>query len=131
MTLVDVAGWAGGLLVLVGYVLVSAQRMQSSSRAFQAMNVVGGVLLTCSAVQAQALPNLAINLVWIVAGSLTLAHDLKRRGARPATHAPAHEEAAPLPSERAADADPGGPADTLELPVLELPVLEAPRAAAA
>lgn len=109
MTLVDVAGWAGGLLVLVGYVLVSAQRMRSDSRAYQAMNVAGGLLLTCSAIQAEALPNLAINLVWIVAGSLTLTTRLRhdRRAAQSAAHRP---ERADVPEV----------ADTLELPVVDL-----------
>lgn len=80
MSLVDAAGWAGGLLVLVAYVLLSVRRLASDGHAYQAMNVVGGLLLMCSAVQAHAFPNVVINVVWIVAGSLTLAARWHRGG---------------------------------------------------
>ncbi|MCM0621169.1 CBU_0592 family membrane protein [Nocardioides bruguierae] len=72
MSLIDVAGWTGGVIVLVPYVLVALGRMSSSSHTYQWLNVVGGLLLMGTALNAHAMPNVAINVVWIGAGILTL-----------------------------------------------------------
>lgn len=78
----DGAGWLGGVTVAIAYVLVSAQRLPATGRTFQVLNVVGGALLTVTAIHRGALPNMIINLVWIGFGLYALA--TFRRTERPA-----------------------------------------------
>ncbi|QWC86500.1 hypothetical protein KLP28_07445 [Nocardioidaceae bacterium] len=75
----ELAGWIGGVVMLVAYVLVSTRRTPSDGTAYQAMNVVGGLLLTVSAYHAGAFPNVGLNVFWIAAGVLTIAWNLRRR----------------------------------------------------
>ena len=75
----ELAGWIGGVVMLVAYVLVSTRRTPSDGTAYQAMNVVGGLLLTVSAYHAGAFPNVGLNVFWIAAGVLTIGWNLRRR----------------------------------------------------
>lgn len=48
--------------------MLSAGRWSSSSRLFQALNIVGALLLCASATASQAWPAAAVNAIWIVIG---------------------------------------------------------------
>ena len=77
--LVEVAGWIGGVVMLVAYVLVSTRRTASDGATYQGMNVVGGILLTVSAYNAGAFPNVGLNVFWIAAGLVTIGWNLRGR----------------------------------------------------
>ncbi len=62
---VDLLGWAGALLVVAAYALVSARRVHGDSRLYQLMNLAGGVLVLVNAAYHGALPSAFINVVWI------------------------------------------------------------------
>lgn len=62
---VDLIGWAGALAVLLAYALISARKLKGDSRAFQLLNLAGGVFLLINTVYFGALPSAFVNLVWI------------------------------------------------------------------
>ncbi len=78
MTLFDLAGWIGGIAVATGYVLASLHRLDPAGRPYQTLNVVGGLLLTVTALYRLAYPNMIINLVWITFGMYALLRTFPR-----------------------------------------------------
>lgn len=66
--LMDVLGWAGGLMIAVAYSLVSTRRIAPDSAIFQGMNMLGAVMLGTACVQQGSFPSAFINAVWVVVG---------------------------------------------------------------
>lgn len=66
------AGWVGAGLTLLAYGLLVMRRLESGGPWFNGMNVLGGLLLLGSAVAAGAMPNVVLNVVWVVAGTYGL-----------------------------------------------------------
>lgn len=64
--LIETLGWIGSVLVIGAYGLNSYQKIKSDSRAFQLMNLVGGILLIINSVYKEAYPFTLINSVWVV-----------------------------------------------------------------
>ena len=60
---VEVAGWAGALLILLGYLLISAGRLTGRSLLYQAMNIVGAAGFAINGWWHRALPSTALNIV--------------------------------------------------------------------
>ena len=71
--LIDVGGWLGAILILVAYFLVSTRRVHGASVRYQALNVVGSLLVGANAFYYRALPSFSINVVWIGIAVLALA----------------------------------------------------------
>jgi hypothetical protein len=69
---IDILGWAGAVLVLVAYFLVSARRVRPDSPAYQGLNIAGGALLLVNAGYEGAYPSSFVNLVWIGIGCYAL-----------------------------------------------------------
>jgi hypothetical protein len=79
---VDVAGWIGMALLIGAYALVTAGRLAGPSLTFQVMNLVGGGLLMVNSGWYGAWPSAALNLVWVVIGTVGLVRaGLRRRTA--------------------------------------------------
>lgn len=79
--LVDIAGWAGVILLLVGYALVSTRRTEGDSILYQSLNVLGALCLIINSAYYGAVPSVTINIIWIGIALLALAK--KRRSHRP------------------------------------------------
>ncbi len=62
---IDVGGWLGAILILLAYFLVSTRRVHGGSVRYQALNVVGSLLVGTNAFYYHALPSFGINVVWI------------------------------------------------------------------
>ncbi len=62
--LVDLIGWAGAVLVLVAYFLISARKTSSHSLSYQGMNFLGGIFLLINTMYYGALPSSFLNLIW-------------------------------------------------------------------
>ena len=77
-TLIDVGGWLGAALLLLAYYLVSAGRVRGSSVRYQALNIVGSLLLGANAFYYGAMPSVGIDVAWIGIGVLALIHGRKR-----------------------------------------------------
>lgn len=76
---IDVAGWIGMALLISAYGLVTTGRILGPSLTFQLMNLVGGALLMVNSAWYGAWPSAALNLVWVVIGSVGLVRARLRR----------------------------------------------------
>jgi hypothetical protein len=70
---VELAGWAGALAVLLAYGLVSTERVSSRSRTYQLLNIGGAVGLVINSSWNGAIPSAVVNLIWIGIGVYALA----------------------------------------------------------
>jgi hypothetical protein len=77
---VEVAGWTGAGLILLGYVLISAGKLTGQSPAFQWMNIVGAAGFVINGWWHRAIPSTALNVVWMGIGVFALWRIGQRRG---------------------------------------------------
>lgn len=70
--LIEAAGWAGALLILLAYLLLSTGRVEGQSRLYQAMNVVGAAGFIINGWAHHAIPSAVLNVVWMGIGVATL-----------------------------------------------------------
>nr|NUR38267.1 hypothetical protein [Sphingomonas sp.] len=77
---VEAVGWAGALLILLGYVLITTGRLTGRSLAYQVMNVLGAAGFAINGWWHRALPSAALNVVWLLIGVFATWRILKRRG---------------------------------------------------
>lgn len=68
----EVAGWAGALLILGAYFLLSFGRLTPRSRLFQIMNIAGAVGFIVNSSWHGAIPSAALNVVWLLIGGTAL-----------------------------------------------------------
>ena len=61
----DAIGWAGAAALLVAYAMVSSNRLEGNSTAYQFLNIVGSILLAANTVFYRAYPSSFVNLIWI------------------------------------------------------------------
>ncbi len=80
---VDVVGWFGAGALLLGYWLVSSDRVHGRSRRFQLLNLAGAAALLLNGVHHGAWPSAGLNSVWLLIGLLALARAGGRRAATP------------------------------------------------
>ena len=82
MTLVEIAvevvGWAGAVLILLAYLLLSAGKLTGQSIVYQAMNVVGAAGFTVNGWWHGAIPSAALNIIWMLIGAIALWRILDR-----------------------------------------------------
>jgi hypothetical protein len=76
---VEVAGWAGAMLILLAYLLLSAGKLTGQSVVYQAMNVVGAAGFIINGWWHGAIPSAALNVLWMLIGTVALIR-LWRRG---------------------------------------------------
>lgn len=77
--LVETVGWAGAVLILLAYLLLSIGRLTGQSPAYQWMNVFGAVGFTINGWWHRALPSTALNIMWAAIGLLTLLRLARRK----------------------------------------------------
>jgi len=70
--LIEIAGWAGMVLILGAYFLVTIGRLSGRSRTYQWLNVVGSCGFLINSGWYHALPSAALNLVWMGIGAYAL-----------------------------------------------------------
>jgi hypothetical protein len=78
MILVEVAGWAGAILILGAYVLLTLGRIQAQSVMYQAMNVAGAAGFIVNGLANGALPSATLNIIWLGIGVYALWRIRKR-----------------------------------------------------
>jgi len=69
---VEVAGWAGALLILLGYLLISAGRLTGQSPVYQRMNIVGAAGFVVNGWWHGAIPSTVLNVIWMGIGTVAL-----------------------------------------------------------
>lgn len=92
--LIEIAGWSGAVLILAAYILLSMGKLDGRSALYQWMNVVGAAGFIVNSGYNGAIPSVAINVIWIGIGLLTL-YQHRRLSERPG--APHLSEDAPTP----------------------------------
>lgn len=77
--LVEIAGWTGAGLILLAYLLVSAERLTGRSPAFQWMNLIGAAGFVVNGAWHGAIPSATLNIVWMGIAAFSLWR-IRRRG---------------------------------------------------
>jgi hypothetical protein len=77
---VEVAGWAGAILILLGYALITTGKLTGKSLVYQIVNVVGAAGFAINGWWHRALPSAALNVVWLLIGVIASWRILKTRG---------------------------------------------------
>ncbi|MDE2050025.1 MAG: hypothetical protein KGJ72_03325 [Gammaproteobacteria bacterium] len=73
--LLEIVGWLGAAILLAAYGFVSYGLVDARSRAYQALNIVSGLLLGANSLWHGAWPSAAVNIIWIgiAVGALAMA----------------------------------------------------------
>ncbi len=69
---VEFAGWFAAVSILGAYYLLSAGKLDSRSRLYQWMNVLGAIGFVVNSGWHRALPSVALNVVWFAIGAAAL-----------------------------------------------------------
>jgi hypothetical protein len=77
---IEVAGWAGAILILLAYLLLSAAKLTGQSLLYQGMNVVGAAGFVVNGWWHGAIPSASLNVLWLLIGAIASCRILKRRG---------------------------------------------------
>jgi hypothetical protein len=77
---VEVAGWAGAVLILLAYLFLSAGKLTGQSLVYQGMNVVGAAGFVINGWWHGAIPSAALNVLWLLIGGIASWRIIKRRG---------------------------------------------------
>ena len=81
--LMEVVGWIGAILILAGYFLLSAGKLDARSRLYQWLNVVGAIGFIANSSWNGAWPSAALNVIWVGIGVVALARIAMRSSAKP------------------------------------------------
>jgi hypothetical protein len=69
---VDVAGWAAALLILGGYAMLTAGKVDARSPLYQWMNVLGAIGFVINSGYFKAWPSAVLNVIWAGIGMVAL-----------------------------------------------------------
>lgn len=75
---VEIVGWAGAILILAAYGLLSAGKVDGQSRVYQWMNVLGAAGFVANGWWHRALPSTTLNVVWMLIGGIALWRIMRR-----------------------------------------------------
>ena len=81
--LLDAAGWIGAALVIIAYALLSFHRLNATTIAYQALNIVGSLLLIINTAWHAAWPSAVVNIIWAAIGLVAVARAPRLRGNAP------------------------------------------------
>ena len=65
-------GWAGALLILGAYLLLSIGKVTGQSALYQGMNVAGAAGFIVNGWWHGAIPSAALNVIWMLIGAVAL-----------------------------------------------------------
>ena len=70
--LMEVVGWAGAVLILAGYGLLSAGKLDGKSPIYQWLNVLGALGFIANSAWHSAWPSAILNVIWVGIGLVAL-----------------------------------------------------------
>ena len=76
---VEIVGWAGAILILLAYLLLSAGRLDGQSLTYQGLNVVGAAGFVVNGWWHGALPSATLNVLWLMIGLFAAIRISKRK----------------------------------------------------
>lgn len=77
-SVVDLVGWAGALVLLTAYALVSLKKLEGDAVSYQLLNLFGGAFLIVNTLYYGAYPSSLVNLVWVAIAVLTISGKMSR-----------------------------------------------------
>ena len=81
---VEVAGWGGAGLILLGYLLISTGKLTGQSPAYQWINLFGAIGFMINGWWHGAIPSAALNVVWAMIAIYALTRVARLRARSPA-----------------------------------------------
>ena len=69
---IEIVGWAGAVLILLAYLLLSMGRLGGQSALYQWMNLAGAAGIAINGWWHSALPSTTLNVIWLLIGALAL-----------------------------------------------------------
>jgi hypothetical protein len=69
---VEIAGWTGAVLVLIGFALVSAGRIEPRGALFQWLNLLGAAGFVVNSGWHGAVPSFVLNIIWCAIAGVAL-----------------------------------------------------------
>jgi hypothetical protein len=70
--LVEIVGWTGAVLVLIGFALVSAGRIEARGALFQWLNLLGAAGFVVNSGWHGAVPSFVLNIIWCAIAAVAL-----------------------------------------------------------
>lgn len=70
--IIDILGWAGAILYLIAYGLISIKKVEGDSWLYQGLNIFAGIFLIVNTFYLRAYPSAGLNVVWVGIAVLTL-----------------------------------------------------------
>lgn len=80
----EVLGWAGTVIILLGYLLLSLGKI-TNGRLYQTFNLVGAIGLLVNGVVHAAWPSAILNVIWSAIALFALIQIARKRPASPLT----------------------------------------------
>ncbi len=74
---IQIVGWIGAFLIVLAYFLVSYTSVQSSSRVYQLMNLVGAIGIGINTFYQEAWPSFSIQIVWGIIAIIALVKSVR------------------------------------------------------
>lgn len=71
-SLINILGWAGTILYLIAYGLVSAKKVEGDSWMYQGLNLIAGAFLIINTLYLKAYPSAGLNIAWVGIAVVTL-----------------------------------------------------------
>ena len=78
--LMEVVGWIGAVMILAGYGLLSAGKLDAKNPTYQWLNVVGALGFIANSSWNGAWPSAALNVIWVGIGMVALVKIFGKRG---------------------------------------------------
>ncbi|MBI5077914.1 MAG: hypothetical protein HZB11_00915 [Candidatus Yonathbacteria bacterium] len=70
--MIQTVGWLGSFLLIFAYILVSAKKVDGSSKVYQAMNLFGAIGVGVSVFHQGAWPAFMVNVFWCTVAVIAL-----------------------------------------------------------
>jgi hypothetical protein len=77
---VEIVGWGGALLILLGYLLITAGKLTGRSLTYQLMNVFGAAGFIVNGWWHRAIPSATLNVIWLLIGAIATWRIMKTKG---------------------------------------------------
>ena len=70
--LIEVIGWYGAFIILLGYVLISFNYIPATSLAYQLMTATGAIAIIIVSMDRKAYQSIALNFVWLLIAAVAI-----------------------------------------------------------
>ena len=65
-------GWAGAIIYILSYLLLSLKKLPSHSKRFHGLNLLGAIGVTIAAFYNHDIPSVVLNVVWGIISILSI-----------------------------------------------------------